>query len=367
MSNKINDLQFYTNSSILLLGITLTFIILIIFFPVFAGNYYYEIGTILIYSGPSDKIPKNFALCDGTNNTPDLTGKFIIGAYTDDDIPIVESMNTDITYTNSIDPRITSRYIGPGLRTSTDQSTVSNDTTVIPQAFAKGNIPYIFGTVYTSEVKTIDNTNIGATFFKDYSLINDNNSDNICHTLHTQTDTQTENFTNLPRLYSNIKTLDSDKVDICNSDQTLLTDANMGIKQLDMIDTGETDAIDYRWYLNKDTSDLEEVAEKEIINQDDGNGNSYSVKHVPQYRNLFRDYEDYVLYLNGNKSHYNSLPVNLKFTDHSYNYNFSNYIKTPKEDGYIINIPEYMNNFTYEQPYSNNPSYLKLAYIMRIK
>tara|TARA_B100001094_G_scaffold311983_1_gene348209 strand:+ start:744 stop:1817 length:1074 start_codon:yes stop_codon:yes gene_type:complete len=357
MSNKINNLQFYTNSSILLLGITLTFIILLVFFPVFAGNYYYEIGTILIYSGPSDKIPKNFALCDGNNNTPDLRERFIIGAYSENDIPIVESINDDITYTNSLDPTKKSSYIGPGLKTSVgDQSTVSNDINVIPQAFAKGNIPYIFGTVYNSEVKTENNINVGATFFKNY-LLTDKNNDNICNKLRDKT--EAEKFTNIERLYSSTST---DTIDICNDDKTLLTDANMHAKQLDIIqDDNELELdYDYKYYVNTDL-ELSEAKNKEI------NESDYKVQHVPQYRNLFRDYEDYVLYLNGNKSHYNSLPVNLKFKDHIYKYTFTDYIKTPKENGYITNIPEYMNNFSYEQPYSNNPSYLKLAYIMRVK
>lgn len=37
------------------------------------------IGTIVAYSG-SAALPTNWAICDGKNNTPDLQGKFILGA-----------------------------------------------------------------------------------------------------------------------------------------------------------------------------------------------------------------------------------------------------------------------------------------------
>jgi hypothetical protein len=44
-------------------------------------------------------IPKGYVLCDGSNDTPDLRGRFILGAYKevdkekDKDIPIKEAIN----------------------------------------------------------------------------------------------------------------------------------------------------------------------------------------------------------------------------------------------------------------------------------
>eukprot|EP01084_Bolivina_argentea_P186417 321333_1 len=38
------------------------------------------IGSIIIWSGSIDTIPQNWALCDGRNNTPNLTDRFVIGA-----------------------------------------------------------------------------------------------------------------------------------------------------------------------------------------------------------------------------------------------------------------------------------------------
>ena len=37
-------------------------------------------GMIILWSGSSDAIPNGFTLCDGQNNTPDLRGRFIVGA-----------------------------------------------------------------------------------------------------------------------------------------------------------------------------------------------------------------------------------------------------------------------------------------------
>ncbi len=36
-------------------------------------------GMIVMWSGDLTKIPQGWALCDGSNNTPDLRGKFILG------------------------------------------------------------------------------------------------------------------------------------------------------------------------------------------------------------------------------------------------------------------------------------------------
>lgn len=46
------------------------------------------IGGIIQWSGSIATIPSNYKLCDGNNGTPDLTGRFVIGAggaYSPDD------------------------------------------------------------------------------------------------------------------------------------------------------------------------------------------------------------------------------------------------------------------------------------------
>jgi microcystin-dependent protein/cytoskeletal protein CcmA (bactofilin family) len=44
------------------------------------GNELLPSGIICMWSGSISNIPKGWALCDGTNNTPDLRSKFVIGA-----------------------------------------------------------------------------------------------------------------------------------------------------------------------------------------------------------------------------------------------------------------------------------------------
>lgn len=41
-------------------------------------------GVIALWSGAVDAIPAGWALCDGTQGTPDLRGRFIVGAGNED-------------------------------------------------------------------------------------------------------------------------------------------------------------------------------------------------------------------------------------------------------------------------------------------
>lgn len=47
-----------------------------------AGRFYDLVpsGTIMLWTRPLAEIPQGWAVCDGTNGTPDLTGLTIIGA-----------------------------------------------------------------------------------------------------------------------------------------------------------------------------------------------------------------------------------------------------------------------------------------------
>ena len=40
----------------------------------------FPIGGIIIWSGNENNIPNNWQLCDGTNGTPDLRNRFVVGA-----------------------------------------------------------------------------------------------------------------------------------------------------------------------------------------------------------------------------------------------------------------------------------------------
>ena len=41
-------------------------------------------GCILLWSGAANAVPTGFALCNGSNNTPDLRGRFVVGAGNSD-------------------------------------------------------------------------------------------------------------------------------------------------------------------------------------------------------------------------------------------------------------------------------------------
>ena len=43
-------------------------------------NRMFSKGMIIAWYGEIDKIPENWTICDGTNGTPDLRNKFIIGS-----------------------------------------------------------------------------------------------------------------------------------------------------------------------------------------------------------------------------------------------------------------------------------------------
>ena len=112
MSNT-NDLNVYRTISIMSIGIIVTMIILILYFPIFSGNYFYEIGTIMIFNGRAEDIPKGWALCNGQNNTPNLTNKFIVGSWSTE-IPNIETLNDD------------KHYVGPGINPKYIKSVLAN-------------------------------------------------------------------------------------------------------------------------------------------------------------------------------------------------------------------------------------------------
>ena len=46
------------------------------------SQYMFPVGTIIPYAGDLSKIPYGWHLCDGTNGTPDLSGRFLEGTTT---------------------------------------------------------------------------------------------------------------------------------------------------------------------------------------------------------------------------------------------------------------------------------------------
>lgn len=60
-------------------------------------------GGIIMWSGLIANIPSGYVLCDGTNNTPDLRNRFIVGAVSDQSGVAMTSVTDPITpvYTQS--------------------------------------------------------------------------------------------------------------------------------------------------------------------------------------------------------------------------------------------------------------------------
>ena len=47
-------------------------------------------GMIILWSGAADAIPSGFVLCNGSNGTPDLRGRFVVGySDTDGDLSLI--------------------------------------------------------------------------------------------------------------------------------------------------------------------------------------------------------------------------------------------------------------------------------------
>jgi microcystin-dependent protein len=65
-------------------------------------------GVVVMWAGTLDRIPKGWALCDGTNNTPNLSGKFIMGP---------DSVHSMHTFGGSADATLVAHTHGMGNHT----------------------------------------------------------------------------------------------------------------------------------------------------------------------------------------------------------------------------------------------------------
>tara|TARA_Y100001980_G_C14555660_1_gene344726 strand:+ start:3954 stop:5159 length:1206 start_codon:yes stop_codon:yes gene_type:complete len=401
MSNTNNNLELYKAVSIISIGVVVTFTILLLFVPVFSSNYFYEVGTVLVYSGKIADIPKGWALCDGRTiegvQTPNLMDKFVIGAWSSNLLPHVEKTNN----------RSKVEYIGNGF----DPKLIKNSDNIIKRnalGMMTGQIPFTFGTNYSHSTiingtdlknKSVNGSDHGTNWFKKYK----NNNINACSKT---TDNNPENFV---KYYRN-QEFDTD---LCSglfttNDGTIVKDDKFILNDFTMmkedkritIANGNPTNPDFKYYYNTNSiSNSEFPSEYELqtvniqVNQDglteqileNPIESSNSVSHVPIKRRLFRDYEDYKILLEEGKrlgvSCYDCLPMNHKFTSHNYTFGngFDEYVNTkvlennPTNNIHLlkknkeIRLKEYMNNIVYEKPYTNNPSFFKLAYIIRIK
>ncbi len=91
-------------------------------------------GTIVMWAGADTAIPTGWKLCDGTNGTPDLRGKFIIGAGGAGGVPVkgLVGSNTLALETNEV---------AAHTHTGSVQSGGSHNHTVLPHTLSLSEIP----------------------------------------------------------------------------------------------------------------------------------------------------------------------------------------------------------------------------------
>ncbi|MGM9579789.1 MAG: hypothetical protein ACI3U2_00975 [Anaerovibrio sp.] len=134
----------------------------IIFYVIVAsqGSNTLPIGTILPYVGNLSDIPHGWALCDGTNGTPNLTGRFLqgwgwddfynrnVGEYVQEGLPNIwgtSDSNTDFNslggafwgsnYNNSPDCGGRNGYHGFNFDASRCSWVYGNSSTVQPRSY----------------------------------------------------------------------------------------------------------------------------------------------------------------------------------------------------------------------------------------
>jgi hypothetical protein len=375
----INNLDFHRVVSIMSISVIISLVALLIYFPVFSGNYFYDIGTIMIFSGDVKKIPYGWEICDGTKNTPDLTHKFVLGAWSSKQkkslCPLVESLNNN------------KNYIGHGI----DPILVENASTKIKgeslKALIDGNIPYLFGTSYKHS-KFGENNELyqkydhGTNWFKHYEY--KKHGDNCKNGEAAITGKYYNNSKEIDLCKGTIKGHPNRKEEHYLMNDSSIMNKN---KRLDIGD--KKDKADFKYYFDTE-NEIDAVTQciQPSINEIHTEVND--VYQTPTKRRLYRDYEDYKLYLQMGKktgvSCYDCLPMNHSFQSHNYRIgipdaggNTINNIDSRSIDNIDTNehllsynntpykIKEYMNDFVYDTPYSNTPSFYKLAYIIRVK
>ena len=363
------------------LGVIVSITMLLLFFPIFSSNFFYDIGTIMIFSGKTTDIPKGWALCDGSNDTPDLRNRFVVGCWTSDNIPLIEDNNTD------------KLYVGKGIK----QSIMDNPKAIVDEESVLGligdNVPYLFGQKYNSKIKE-DDYNIldydhGTNWFKKYAY-----EDRPSKCKRVMSGSKPVDYT--PEYKEYFK--ESNKIDLCTGikepkapnlsakdkdkdNNYIMNDSNITANDsTSMLRNYDKEPIEYDFNYYCDTNNPEEMSifPKKISNPKSAETNN--VRQIPVKRRIFRDYEDYKLYHEIGKnigvSCYDCLPMNHKFDHHYYGHNTRyepiKLIDDATENLNLVTVnnevrfKQFMKDFMYEKPYSNNPSFFKLAYIMRV-
>ena len=91
-------------------------------------------GMIVMWSGTIATIPSGWVLCDGTNSTPDLRDKFIIGARQDESSTAKTNVTGSLTQTGGSKDAITVSHTHTASSAAHQHATIGYNGT--------GNIPY---------------------------------------------------------------------------------------------------------------------------------------------------------------------------------------------------------------------------------
>ena len=112
-----------------------------------------EIGSIVLWQGAIVDIPKNWILCDGANNTPDLRNQMVVGSngiYAQDETGGETPHNHDFTgdgHDHRVGGGSTFVPTGPfGVPTRTDSIAGTSDNTAnLPSYYSLAFIMYTGG------------------------------------------------------------------------------------------------------------------------------------------------------------------------------------------------------------------------------
>jgi hypothetical protein len=102
-------------------------------------------GIIVLWSGATTSVPKGWALCDGTNGTPNLRDKFVVGAGST--YAVAATGGSNAAHTHSI-PSLTADVSGSG--TSGAGSSHDHTVTVSDHAMTVTDSHIGHGTITTS-------------------------------------------------------------------------------------------------------------------------------------------------------------------------------------------------------------------------
>lgn len=137
-------------------------------------------GCIIIWSGSVTAVPSGWKLCDGTNATPDLRDKFVIGARSDSGGTATTFVTGADTKSGGTKDAVLVSHIHNATSSATSSATVSDDTDTWSGSLVSGD-----ASLYGSGV--FSNAGSGSTSTGTFTN-NENRSVNIGHT-HTHAHT----------------------------------------------------------------------------------------------------------------------------------------------------------------------------------